>query len=138
MKQGSVLKSFSLIEVLLAIGIFTFGILSAFALIPLSTKISAQTENTTVAIGLAQSVMDNKINQNYDTITPGDTGIVDYEADTTSPYYKFKSQTIIQNINTDFISTPTDTGLKSVKVIISWQQGSQNKNYELFTTVARK
>lgn len=131
-------KAFSLIEVLVAITILTVGILSAFTLVPLGIRMSSSTENETIALNLAQGVIDDSINKNYDQIIPTDTGLIDYTSDTDSPFYHFKQQKVIEWIDSDFNHSATDTGLKKITVTIYWQNGSQQKNYSLVTTVAKK
>lgn len=72
-------RGFSLIEVAMAIGIFSFCLISIMGLIPVALQTSRNSFDKSVEVRLVQSVKARLINQPYSTLPSGETFNFDSE-----------------------------------------------------------
>jgi len=130
-------KSFTLIEVLIAIFILTVGILAVFAIFPLGIQIASSSKMATVATYLAQEKIEEVISKSYDEIS--DATFPD-ELSLPSPFSAYKRETEVTCFDPNGSSPPNcsdgDTGIKRIEVTVSW--GTATKEIELVTLISQR
>ena len=111
-------KGFTLIEVLMSITILAIGLLGMAALQSTATKGNALAKKNTLAISLAEDKIEEYKNTLYDNIIPTD-GITEENLHAGAIY---KRITKIED------NTPI-TGVKSITVTVTWQNGSKSVSF---------
>jgi type IV pilus assembly protein PilV len=111
-------NGFTLIEVLLSISILAIGLLGMAALQSTATKGNALAKKNTLAISLAEDKIEEYKNTLYDNIIPTD-GITEENLHAGAIY---KRITKIED------NTPI-TGVKSITVTVTWQNGSKSVSF---------
>jgi type IV pilus assembly protein PilV len=111
-------KGFTLIEVLLSISILAIGLLGMPALQATATKGNALAKKNTLAISLAEDKIEEYKNTLYDNIIPTDG--------TTEE--NLHACAIYKRISKVEDNTPI-TGVKSITVTVTWQNGSKSVSF---------
>lgn len=133
MKSG-----FTIIEVIVAIGIFGFGVLAVLTYFVLSTQFVRLARQTTMASNLAQQVMEENIALSYDSLLPGQSAKTPFSADSENPYSFYQYQTNISLIDSTLNNSANDAGLKKVDVTVFWNALQDEKSVHLSTVVTEK
>lgn len=131
-------KAFTLIEVIVAIGIFGLGVLAILTYFVISIQSVRYARQTSIATNLAQQVIEDKIALSYDSLTPGTSGRVAFSIDPANPYYPYTNQTNISLINSSLAPSGTDVGLKKIEVFVYWAGTGGEKNVQISTVVSSK
>lgn len=125
-------KSFTLIEILVAITVLALAMLSIFAVFSLTIANTMFSKNLTMANNLAQAKIEQIASFSYDEAV---------STDRTAYNEKFDWQTNVQFMtiqNEELILSATgDQGLKRITITIYWQEKGREKNKSLSTLKAR-
>lgn len=127
-------KSFSLIEVLLAVFILEIGLLGISTFYAYSHKIAKMARNQTIATNLAQGVLDEQIAKSYDSpelITVNRTA---YSTVPNNPFQGFDKEITITCINAslgDLNCLDPNAHMKKVIVTIYWTEDNSNRSVQL-------
>lgn len=116
------MKGFTLLEVLIAIVIFTVGIVTIVGLFSTGLVGSTDAENTTIAMNLAQRRMEEIRNLDFDT------GIVNENKAEVSGFSGFQRKVAV---------TEPQTDLKQVTVTVYWTSKGGEPNVSLVTYVSK-
>lgn len=111
------MKSFTLIESMIAISILVMGIVGILVIFPLGLQVVASSKMATVAGYLGEAKIEQIISTSY--------GEIDSEAkQALSPpfgIYSRETQVTCFDPNDSFSPNCPDTGIKKIKVIIYWR-----------------
>lgn len=130
-------KGFSIAEVLVAIMIFSVGILSVIQVFPLYKKISRKSEKSSIAVFLAQQKIEEVFSMDYDNIS---TGTFEPKApvELTGPFSKYQRKTEVDFVNGEFQNDGSDLGLKKITSTVYWFEGGNEKSESLTTVITDK
>lgn len=131
-------KAFTLVEVVVAIGVLMVGVLGVASFFAYSVKIARSASNTSIATNLAQGLIEEESSKSYDELTPQTGAKTDYTSNADSPFNKFQEQINISLIDTDLNESETDIGLKKIEVIIYYHEGNSEKNVQMATVKASR
>lgn len=127
--------SFTILEAIIAIFILSVGILAVLAMFPFGVKMANSSEMAVIATQLCQEKMEEIISRDYDEISSEAKQVM------VSPFSAFSRETevVCFDANGDF-SLPNcpDTGMKKIKVIVSWGPSYPSAKIEIFTLISRK
>jgi prepilin-type N-terminal cleavage/methylation domain-containing protein len=129
-------KGFTFVELIIAIFLFSYGIISVMQVFPVNRKLLAQSALQTQASFLAEEQMENVQAVDYDDLTVGA-----YEARAFLPSGNgtfatgFERSTDVSLIDSTYASTATDVGLKKVVITVYWVDGNVNRTYVLTSYV---
>ncbi len=134
-------SGFTLIEVLVALTLFTFGMVTVMQLLPLNKRYIKQSAMVTQATFLAQEKLELVRSVSYASLSVGTDPY--YEPTTamgissTDPLREFSRQTEVSYVDpaNSFTNSSTDTGIKKVIVRVSWNERSIPRTYSLSTFV---
>ncbi len=130
---------FTLIESTVAIMILMVGLLAVIQFFPFAFKIISDSQNLTTASSIAISKAEEVSAMNYDNI---DTGTIESKqkisTDPTSYLSHYQRQTVVETVDSDFNSSPTDVGLKKITVTVFWYSliNSMEKSIQVTSVVA--
>ena len=128
-------KGFTLIEVLIAVGVLVTGIAAVLYMFPVSIQVGEYSRRVSTALQLAQEKMEEEISEAYENIP---VGTVD-EGQIPSPFENYSRQTVIDYVDSDLNSTTTDTGLKKIMVKITLRTPlNLEKEIEIVSLIAKK
>ena len=135
-KRNKPQTGFTTIELLVAIFVLVVGIIGVLNVFPLGIQVAKSSQVTAVAIQLAQGKMEDIASKSYDDIA-GES-----KQQLGSPFNAYSSEVDVScfDPNAGILPDCPDTGIKQVKVIISWELalGIGSKKVEASTFVARK
>lgn len=127
-------KGFTIIELALAIVLFSFGVISVMQIFPVNRRLLTQSSMQTMAANLAQEQIENVRNLSYASLTTGSYEPKAYLTGSTGdPVTQFQRSTDISLIDSNYNSTATDVGLKKIVVTVYWSEGSVNRTYAITT-----
>jgi Tfp pilus assembly protein PilV len=131
------LRAFTFIELILAIFLFSYGIISVVQILPVNRRFLEQSTFQTQASFLAQEQMEKVATVSYDDLTTGAYEPSAALAATIGDGYvvQFTRSTAVSLIDSAYASTATDIGLKKVIVTVGWTERSGARNYTLTTIV---
>ena len=130
------MKSFTLIELMIAISILVVGIVGVLAMFPLGIQMVVSSKMATVASYLGEAKIEEIIFTSYEEISS--------EArETLSPpfsAYSRETQVICFDPNDSFSPDCPDTGIKNIKVIVYWRSpfGVTEKNIQIETLINQR
>lgn len=127
------LNGFTMIEVIVAVGIFVLTILGIVTFFAYASQFNRLSKNTTIASNLAQQVADENIEKTYDQLMVGPGEKTVFSTDLANPYYPFKKQTDIYFIDRNLNIVGNNTGLKKIVCTIYWNEGTIEKNVQIAT-----
>ncbi len=132
--------AFSLIEVVVAISILTVTFIGLMQTFPYGTAINTSARQKTVASYLAQERIEELYSRGYDNIA---TGTVESKqrlsSDPSSYLYNYQRETEVQNLDENFNSTSSDSGLKRIRSRIFYTQGltGEEETTEVNTLISK-
>jgi len=127
-------RAFTFVELLIALSLFSVGMLSILQVFPANRRLLAQSSYQSQASFLAEEQMETLRSLPYSSLTTGT-----YEAKATVPnstgtqYSLFQRSTTIDYIDGSYSVSATDTGLKRLTVTVYWSEGNVNRTYVLTT-----
>lgn len=130
-------KSFSLVEVLIAIFILMVGILAVLAIFPLGVQLARYSKMASIGTQLAQEKIEEILSKSYSDIVsePEQILTVPFEA------YSRKTDVACFDPNSSLApNCPAETGIKEIKITVSWTSPLRvtPKKIELTTLVSKK
>lgn len=137
--QPTTYNGFTLIEVMVALGIFSLITLALISVFIYALRINKETENQTVAAYAAQEQMETMLSHAYNAISGGTVEPKARLADDPDDYrYPFWRQTEVAYVNDDMTSAGSDTGMKRIDVTVFWEGtlSGGEKSYVLTTLVS--
>lgn len=129
-------KAFTLIEVIVAIGILGIGVLGIAMFFARSSQVARAAGNTTSASNLAQAVIEEELNKSYEELIEGNGAQTKISTNPASPYYIFEKKINISCIDTNLAiiaCSGIPVPMKKIDVFIYWQEGSTQKNVQFST-----
>lgn len=132
--------AFTFLELLIALSLFAVGMVSILQIVPANRKFITQSSMTTQATFLAEDQMEAIHGVAYSALTVLPTY---YEPSATvsgTQFAAFTRKTEVVYVSpgsswTIPVDQTTDTGLKKVKVTVSWAENGITRNYVLSTYV---
>jgi len=131
-------KAFTIIEVIVALGIFGLGVLAILGYFAISTQFVRLARQTTVAANLAQQNSEELTALNYKSLAAGSGMRQNFSTDPADPYYPYQKQINISWIDANLAASAIDTGLKKIDVFIYWQGAGGEKSLQMSTIVSKK
>ena len=112
MKQG-----FTLVEVLFAVAFLSLSLFAVLQVFPVAFNLERLSQTRSQAMALAQEKMEQIYSQDYFDIAPGEL----LEGNLDPPFNQFSRQINVEYVDGSLEARGTDTGLKKVTVIVSWE-----------------
>jgi Tfp pilus assembly protein PilV len=131
-------KAFTIIEAIVALGIFGLGVLAVVSFFIYSSQFTRLARQTTISSNLVEQTMEETIALPYSSLIPATGSRTRFSSDQSSPYYSYEKQINITLVNSSLANSATDVGLKKINVLVFWQAGTQEKSVELATVVGSK
>ena len=129
-------KGFTMIELLVAVFVLVIGIMGVLNVFPLGIQVAKSSQIAAVGTQLAQAKTEEMISKSYDDIA-GES-----KQQLASPFGVYFRETEVTcfDPNASFLPNCPDTGIKQVKVIVSWELpfGIGTKKVETSTYIAKK
>jgi prepilin-type N-terminal cleavage/methylation domain-containing protein len=130
-------KGFTFLELLIAVTLFSVGMISVLQIFPVNRRLLAQSTQASQAVYLAQEQVEYIRTLDYPTLTTGTFEAKAYLSTTGSAAFgQYQRDTVVSLIDSNRASTVTDVGLKKVVVTIYWSEHSVNRQYSVTTYVA--
>lgn len=131
-------KGFTIVEIIVAIGIFGLTVLAILGYFAYSSKIIRNSRNTTIASNLASGLIDENLAKSYEELTPQTGTKTKFSTDANNPFFNFQYQTNITLIDSDLANSSSDVGLKKIDVWVYWPDGVNEKNLQMSTVTSQK
>ena len=130
---------FTLLELLIALSLFSIGMLTILEIFPVNRRFLTQSAQTTQASFLAQEEIESIRGLDYASLTVGTFEPTHtLGASTSDSLNTFSRQTTISYIDGNHQVTAINAGLKQVNVTVTWQERTINRQYLLSTYVYDK
>ena len=141
-------KSFTLIELLIAIFILAVGIVGVLQAFPLGTRIASFSKMSTVATQLAQAKIEEEISKSYAeilcnaTLPPCQTPKTRVSTDPQNPFYHYWRKMRLDYVNpaAGLATTTSDTGIKKIEVVVFFKSplGVSEKEVKITSLISRR
>lgn len=130
----------SIIEVMVAITIFSIGLLTIITAFPLALKISNQSSQTTVAINLAQAKIEEIFYLDYENVPLGTIEVKHRLAnENNNPFYYYQRETLSSYVDNDLNESANETGIKKITSTVYWPgMFGQEKTTQIILLVSQK
>lgn len=129
--------AFTFLELLIALSLFSVGMISILQIFPLNRRYLAQSSFLTQATYLGQEQLETLQGVAYVDLTVGTFEARHALGDSAAPgLSQFERQTVVSLINSSYNATATDIGLKKVETTVFWVERSGNRQYQLVTYVS--
>lgn len=128
-------QAFTFLELLIALTLFIFGMVSLLQIFPANRKLLNQTSQTTQATFLAQEQLEVLKDDSFASLTVG-TYLVRavVSSDTTSPFNAYEREVVVAFVNPSTYATSVGaTSLKRITATIYWTEGTVARNFSLST-----
>ena len=131
------MRSFTLIEVIIAIFILGTGIVAVLSIFPMGTQIQKSAQMASTASQLGQAKMEELISKSYGEISVATTT----EAQLDSPFESYKRVTKVNYwdpVNSTI--TDSDSGIKKIEITVSWKSplGVTEKSININSLIAKR
>jgi Tfp pilus assembly protein PilV len=120
-------RGFTLLEILIALILFTAGVVAIAGALSGALIGSADAENTTVAMNLAKARMEEIRNLGFAAIVNEPRGDIDIDRDGVSDFPGFQRETIV---------TTAETDLTEVEVAVYWTVKGDEVSLSLATYIS--
>jgi len=142
--KNSNLKSFTLIELMVAVFILTVAIVGVLAIFPLGLKTGKSGEMASLATQLAQAKIEEIISQSYGEILVGET-TEEYGTISDFPSYKRQSKINYVYVDANKVLYPdqeavSDSGVKKIEVKVFWKSpfAGLEKDIKIANLISKK
>lgn len=134
-------RSFTLVEIILAVFILEIGLLGVSGFYAYSLNIAKIARNETTAANLAQGLLDEELAISFDNLAVGAGTKTDYSVDPASPFANFQKQVDVAYIDASltpsYTQIPTNENMKKITVTVFWPQNESEKSFQLATIKAK-
>jgi len=132
-------KGFSLIESLIAVFIFSVGIVAVLQIFPLGTYIQKTAQLSSTALVLSQEKMEETISLSYSDILTG-TSAEDYGSNSDFPSFRRLTEINYFDPNNPSVIPGSDLGIKKIEITVSWKShlGILEKEVKIATLITKK
>jgi len=131
-------KGFTLIEAIMAMAIFSVGIMAVLTVFPKGISLGREAKEITVAAQLAQEKIEETLSLSYDDIPIGQVEARSkVETDPGSQFYIYEREVNSELVDENLFVTNDDLGLKKIQVKVYWQQPDGEKNVEIIRLLNR-
>lgn len=138
-QENRFLMGFTLIEIIIAIGILSVGIVLVLSLFPKGLLLGREAKDITVASNLAQEKIEEYILKNYDEITVGITESRQrVDSDSSSPFYIYEREVLADYLDTNLNVSMIDVEIKKITVNMYWNHEGREKNIQLVRILNKK
>ena len=129
-------KGFTFIEAMIAILIFTLGVVAVLQVFPLAFGIEIANQKETQATMLCQEKVEEINSLTYPEIKVG----VQTEDPLPSPFDKFSRETTINYVDRNLETTSSDIGMKKIEVKVWWKSfyPAGEKQIKITTLIAER
>ena len=127
---------FTLLEVLIALSLFSVGMLSVLEIFPVNRRFLTQSAQSTQAAFLAEELMERDLTLPYSSLTPG-TFQAATQVSTTAgdPRSLYTRSSVVTLLDSNWQATATDVGLKRLDITVTWNEHGVSRTYVLSTIV---
>lgn len=136
----SIKKSFSLLEVMIAVFVLVLGLLAVIQAFPISINIRGEAKRKTVASELAREKIEEIQSQTYNNIEIGTT-TEDYDAIEGFETYKRVTSVKYNYLEgSELKKAISDQGLKKVEIRIYWEEPlrPEEKKLKIATLISKR
>lgn len=127
---------FTFLELLIALSLFSIGMISVLQVFPVNRRLLAQTAFTSQATFLAQEKMEVLRSTPYDDLIVGAVAEVVDEGGT-SPLSIFTVSSQVNYLDANYAVSMVDAGLKRIVVTVTWTEHAVSRQYQMSTYVTR-
>lgn len=130
-------NGFSLLETTVALAILTIGVIYLVAVFPFGLNVARTSEQSTIAINLAQAKIEEVISTLYGEVTTGQS--VEPSLSNLDPdFSSFARVTTVSYVDEDLSPVAQDEGLKKIAVEVLWQDSLKRatSSVSLITLIA--
>lgn len=131
-------RAFTLIEVIVALTVFSIGVLGVQTYFATSSRLTTAASRMSTASNLAQGIVDTELTLAYDELIPGTSTKVRVSTDSASPFYNYQKQVTISLIDSNLNTSATDVGLKKILVTVFYSEGGSEKNVQMATIQTKR
>lgn len=132
MKNNTKNKGFTILEVIIALGILSVSLLVIINLFPKGIKMTRESKEISVATNLAKERIEELISESYENIP---TGTIDVKArldnNPQNQFYIYQREALAEYVDSDLATSVSDTGLKKITVSVYWTENAQEKNVRI-------
>lgn len=126
-------KGFTITEIIVAITVFSIGVLGIAAFFASSSQTTRNSSNLSIASNIASGLVDEELSQTYDSLIVGNGAKTPVSTDTASPFNKFQKQINISLVDSNLNPSATDIGLKKIDIFVYYNEGTTERNIETAT-----
>lgn len=131
MKILSRKKTFTIIEVLVAIFILEVGILAVGSFFASSFNITRNARTETIAANLGSGLLDETLANSFDNIQIVSGKREKYSLDQNDPFYNYEKQVDVTYIDASLNNSTAPTAMKKISVTIYWTVGTKQKTFQI-------
>lgn len=128
-------KGFSIAEVMVAVMIFSIGILSVVEVFPLYHKMSRLAEKSSTAVFLAQEKIEAIFSLPYSEITVGQYEIR-HRIENDGRFSNYERKTDVSFVDGSYNNSNSDLGLKKITTTVYWNEAGLEKSEKLTTLIS--
>ena len=125
--------AFTFLELLVALSLFSVGMLSLLKIFSVNRRYLAQSAAYTSAVFLAQEELEGVHAVSYAWLTVMPTYYEPQETVPGAAYVGFLRKTAVTYITSAGATSATDTGLKKIEVTVSWTENGVSRSLILAT-----
>ena len=129
------LTGFTIAEILVAITVFTIGILAVVQVFPLHRRLARISEKATVANYLAQEQFEKLFSLPYSEVTPG-TYEIRAPLAAAGDFSQYERETLVELVDANYQPSGTDLGLKKAMINVYFTENSQTRTESLVSIVS--
>ena len=131
-------NGFSLVETIIAVSVFSVGVLGVLTMFYSGIKLMKSSQSFTVADQLAKEKIEEIVSLDYDDVLVG-TFI---ESSLAHPFESYRRQSYIVYVNplSGLQESLTDTGIKKIEVTVKWKSvfNWTDRNTKITTLIFKK
>lgn len=127
-------RGFTIIEVLVSLGLLMILVVSIFGVFPQSMIMGRISSKNTIASNLAQAKIEEILAKNYEDLP---VGFLEGRHFLETPFNDFEEETEISYVDENLQTSNQDTGLKKIRVSVYFKEGKE-KNVTLSTLMVKK
>ena len=129
-----VLPAFTFLELLIAVSLFSVGVISVVKIFPVNRRYLNQSANTTQAAYLAQEELETIRGLSYANLTLG-TYEAKHAVSTSGEFSQYQRQTVVGWVDSqsNWQTSSAETNLKQITITVYWQEGTDNSINRTFT-----